>query len=70
MSLRPDSLGIALASTTYHFAERVQAGVEALSDGPNAMPLTHMAALLETLVAIDRNVKQHGYLETELGLAG
>ena len=43
---------------------------EALSDGPNAMPLTHMAALLETLVAIDRNVKQHGYLETELGLAG
>ena len=43
---------------------------EALSDGPNAMPLAHMAALLETLVAIDRNVKQHGYLETELGLAG
>jgi len=43
---------------------------EALSDGPNAMPLAHMAALLETLVAIDRNVKQHVYLETELGLAG
>ena len=43
---------------------------EALSDGPNAMPLAHMAALLETLIAIDRNVKQHGYLETELGLAG
>ena len=43
---------------------------EALSDGPNAMPLAHMAALLETLVAIDRNVKQSGYLETELGLAG
>ncbi len=42
---------------------------EALSDGPNAMPLAHMAALLETLVAIDRNVKQRGYLETELGLA-
>jgi 2-dehydro-3-deoxyphosphooctonate aldolase (KDO 8-P synthase) len=42
---------------------------EALSDGPNAMPLAHMAALLETLVALDRNVKQHGYLETELGLA-
>lgn len=31
-----DSLGIALASTTYPFAERVQAGVEALSDGPGA----------------------------------
>jgi 2-dehydro-3-deoxyphosphooctonate aldolase (KDO 8-P synthase) len=42
---------------------------EALSDGPNAMPLGHMAQLLETLVAIDTNVKQHGYLETELGLA-
>jgi 2-dehydro-3-deoxyphosphooctonate aldolase (KDO 8-P synthase) len=43
---------------------------EALSDGPNAMPLGHMTQLLETLVSIDRNVKQHGYLETELGLAG
>ncbi len=42
---------------------------EALSDGPNAMPLAHMAKLLETLVSIDRNVKQHGYLESELGLA-
>ena len=43
---------------------------EALSDGPNAMPLAHMAALLETLVALDRTVKQRGYLETELGLPG
>lgn len=42
---------------------------EALSDGPNAMPLAHMKQLLETLVSIDKNVKQHGYLETELGLA-
>ena len=42
---------------------------EALSDGPNAMPLAHMASLLETLVSIDKNVKQRGYLETELGLA-
>ena len=42
---------------------------EALSDGPNAMPLAHMASLLETLVSIDTNVKQRGYLETELGLA-
>ena len=42
---------------------------EALSDGPNAMPLAHMKTLLETLVSIDKNVKQHGYLETELGLA-
>jgi 2-dehydro-3-deoxyphosphooctonate aldolase (KDO 8-P synthase) len=42
---------------------------EALSDGPNAMPLAHMAKLLEALVSIDTNVKQRGYLETELGLA-
>mgnify|MGYP001814418316 FL=1 len=42
---------------------------EALSDGPNAMPLAHMASLLETLVSIDTNVKQRSYLETELGLA-
>ena len=42
---------------------------DALSDGPNAMPLAHMASLLETLVSIDTNVKQRGYLETELGLA-
>ena len=42
---------------------------EALSDGPNALPLGHMAELLEALVSIDRNVKQRGYLETELGLA-
>ncbi len=41
---------------------------EALSDGPNAMPLQHLGALLATLVDIDRAVKQSGYLETELGL--
>ena len=41
---------------------------EALSDGPNAMPLQHLGALLKTLVDIDRSVKQSGYLETELGL--
>ena len=42
---------------------------EALSDGPNAMPLAHIRNLLETLVSIDTNVKNRGYLETELGLA-
>jgi len=41
---------------------------EALSDGPNAMPLGRLGALLETLVAIDASVKQHGYLETEFGI--
>ena len=31
---------------------------KALSDGPNAVPLKHMKALLEQLVALDRVVKQ------------
>ena len=35
----------------------------ALSDGPNAVPLRHMKALLETLVALDRVTKQSGFLE-------
>ena len=41
---------------------------EALSDGPNAMPLAHLGELLETLVEIDRSVKSRAYLEAELGL--
>ena len=36
---------------------------KALSDGPNAVPLKHMKALLETLVELDRITKQNGYLE-------
>jgi 2-dehydro-3-deoxyphosphooctonate aldolase (KDO 8-P synthase) len=36
---------------------------KALSDGPNAVPLKHMRALLETLVALDRITKKNGYLE-------
>ncbi len=36
----------------------------ALSDGPNAVPLKHMKALLETLVALDTITKKNGYLET------
>ena len=35
----------------------------ALSDGPNAVPLKHMKALLETLVALDDVTKRHGFLE-------
>jgi 2-dehydro-3-deoxyphosphooctonate aldolase (KDO 8-P synthase) len=35
----------------------------ALSDGPNAVPLKHMKALLEQLVSIDRVVKQQPLLE-------
>ncbi|HEX5787620.1 MAG TPA: 3-deoxy-8-phosphooctulonate synthase [Woeseiaceae bacterium] len=41
---------------------------EALSDGPNAMPLAHLGELLETLVEIDRSVKSRAYLEAEFGL--
>jgi len=37
--------------------------VNALSDGPNAVPLKHMKALLETLLALDRVTKANGYLE-------
>jgi 2-dehydro-3-deoxyphosphooctonate aldolase (KDO 8-P synthase) len=36
---------------------------KALSDGPNAVPLRHMKALLETLLALDRVTKKSGYLE-------
>ncbi len=41
---------------------------KALSDGPNAWPLSHMRELLETLLAIDTCVKKSGYLEAEYGL--
>ena len=37
----------------------------ALSDGPNAVPLKHMKALLEQLVAIDRVVKSQPLLEND-----
>ncbi len=39
---------------------------KALSDGPNAWPLDRMAALLETLVAIDQTVKSRPYEEALL----
>ncbi len=35
----------------------------ALSDGPNAVPLKHMQALLESLRDLDQITKRHGYLE-------
>jgi len=41
---------------------------KALSDGPNAWPLDKMRALLETLKAIDANVKMAGFQEAEYGL--
>ena len=38
---------------------------KALSDGPNAVPLRHMRALLETLIALDRVVKKKPFLEND-----
>jgi len=37
---------------------------KALSDGPNAWPLGQMAALLETLIDLDRVSKRAGFLES------
>jgi 2-dehydro-3-deoxyphosphooctonate aldolase (KDO 8-P synthase) len=37
---------------------------QALSDGPNAVPLRHMKALLETLVELDYVTKKNPFLET------
>ena len=39
----------------------------ALSDGPNAVPLKHMRALLETLLALDTVTKKNGFLENSFG---
>ncbi len=36
---------------------------KALSDGPNSWPLHKMQALLETLIAIDKTVKQQDFIE-------
>ncbi|MFM2069709.1 MAG: hypothetical protein RLZZ584_4618 [Pseudomonadota bacterium] len=38
---------------------------QAWSDGPNAVPLKHMKALLEQLVALDRVVKRQALLEND-----
>ena len=48
------------------FAETHPDPEQALSDGPNAMPLKHMRALLESLKELDAVVKQRGYLEDQL----
>jgi 2-dehydro-3-deoxyphosphooctonate aldolase (KDO 8-P synthase) len=40
---------------------------KALSDGPNAVPLARMRALLETLVELDRVTKKNGFLENDFG---
>ncbi|MDR3370207.1 3-deoxy-8-phosphooctulonate synthase [Rhodoferax sp.] len=38
---------------------------QAMSDGPNAVPLKHMKALLETLLDLDQVTKKHGFLEND-----
>ncbi|KPF69075.1 2-dehydro-3-deoxyphosphooctonate aldolase [beta proteobacterium AAP99] len=38
---------------------------KAMSDGPNAVPLNKMEALLSTLVELDRITKKNGFLETD-----
>ena len=40
----------------------------ALSDGPNAFPLGHIKALLQTLMALDETVKQQGLIEERFDL--
>jgi 2-dehydro-3-deoxyphosphooctonate aldolase (KDO 8-P synthase) len=54
------AIGVGVAGV---FMETHPDPAKALSDGPNAVPLKHMKALLETLVALDAVTKKSGYLE-------
>ena len=45
------------------FMETQPDPAHAKSDGPNAVPLKHMKALLETLLALDTVTKRNGFLE-------
>lgn len=47
------------------FMETHPRPAEALSDGPNAVPLPKMRGLLETLVELDRITKKNGFLEQD-----
>ena len=47
------------------FMETHPKPAEAWSDGPNAVPLGRMKALLETLVALDDVTKRSGFLEND-----
>ena len=58
----------AVAGVAGFFTETHPDPATALSDGPNAWPLDKMKQLLETLVAIDTSVKQHGFQEADFGL--
>ena len=50
------------------FMETHPRPAEALSDGPNAWPLEHMASLLATLKALDETVKSRPFEEAAFGL--
>ncbi|MFZ2161657.1 MAG: 3-deoxy-8-phosphooctulonate synthase [Sideroxyarcus sp.] len=41
---------------------------KAMSDGPNAFPLGHLSAMLQTLKALDALVKQQGFIEEKINL--
>jgi len=41
---------------------------KALSDGPNAFPLGHLKALLQTLKVLDETVKRQGLIEEQIDL--
>jgi 2-dehydro-3-deoxyphosphooctonate aldolase (KDO 8-P synthase) len=47
------------------FMETHSNPAEALSDGPNAVPLGRMKELLAGLIELDRIVKKNGFLENE-----
>lgn len=47
------------------FMETHPCPAESWSDGPNAVPLGRMKALLETLVALDEVTKKNGFLEDD-----
>jgi len=41
---------------------------KAMSDGPNAFPLGHLKALLQTLKILDETVKRQGLIEEKIDL--
>jgi 2-dehydro-3-deoxyphosphooctonate aldolase (KDO 8-P synthase) len=56
------------AGVTGLFMETHPNPAEAWSDGPNAVPLKHMRALLESLVSIDQTIKQGPLLENHFSI--
>ncbi len=57
------AIGVGVAGV---FMETHPDPANAKSDGPNAVPLDRMRALLETLLALDRVTKRSGFLETNM----